>query len=100
MTYDCIDCLKSYQTKKALVQHNNTHHDGKTGVTCTEKDYTWQAKDVGKLHDHLLTLHGIGDPIICNVVEAGKKCCKVFKNTRSSQHHASFHMEKISPVMG
>ena len=93
-SYDCTDCLKTYATKKALKYHNDTIHGGKAGVQCNEEGCSWEAKDVGKLHDHLLTVHGIGEPIVCQVIEAGKKCNKVFKNTRSFQAHASFHMEK------
>ena len=94
LSYDCTDCLKTYATKKALKYHNDTIHQGKAGVQCKQEDCNWEAKDVGKLHEHLLKVHGIGEPIICNVIENGKKCAKVFTNTRSFQAHASFHMEK------
>ena len=94
ISYDCTDCLKTYATKKALKYHNDTIHGGKAGVQCKEEGCNWEAKDVGKLHDHLLTAHGIGDPIVCNMIENGKKCGKVFTNTRSFQAHAAFHMEK------
>ena len=93
-SYDCTDCLKTYATKKALKYHNDTIHGGKAGVHCKEEGCKWEAKDVGKLHDHLLSVHGIGDPIVCNVIETGKKCNKVFKNTRSFQAHAALHMDK------
>ena len=47
-----------------------------------------------KLLDHLMSVHGIGDQVVCNVIETGKKCNKVFKNTRSFQAHAALHMDK------
>ena len=93
-SYDCTDCLKTYATKKALKYHNDSIHGGKAGVHCKEEGCKWEAKDVGKLHEHLLSVNGIGDPIVCNVIETGKKCNKVFKNTRSFQAHAALHMEK------
>ena len=95
MTYDCAECLKCYQTKKALAHHNKTVHSGIGAVKCTQENCQWQSKEVGSLHQHLLEVHGIGKPIVCNVVTpSGQKCGKVFKNTRSFQAHASFHMQR------
>ena len=95
MTYDCAECLKCYQTKKALAHHNKTVHSGIGAVKCTQENCQWQSKEVGSLHQHLLEVHGIGEPIVCNVVTpSGQKCGKVFKNTRSFQAHASFHMQR------
>ena len=95
MTYDCAESLKCYQTKKALVSHQNTHHKGIGNVKCNQPDCTWQNKDPGKYHNHLLTVHGIGEPIQCKIVgEDGNICGNFFTNTRSFQQHASFHMEK------
>ena len=62
---------------------------------CTEEGCTWEDKDSGKLHQHLLTAHEIGDPLVCQVIlEDGSTCKKVFKNTRSFKTHAAFHLEK------
>ena len=95
MTYDCAECLKCYQTKKALAHHNKTVHSGIGTVKCTQENCQWQSKEVGSLYQHLLEVHGIGEPIVCNVVTpSGQKSSKVFKNTRSFQAHASFHMQR------
>ena len=94
-TFDCAECLKSYQTKKAYKNHEKLKHQGLGKIKCTQEGCDWADPDSGKLHNHLLTAHNIGEPIICNVVlENGKKCGKIFTNTRSFQTHAGFHMEK------
>ena len=94
-TFDCAECLKSYQTKKAYKNHEKLKHQGLGKIKCTQEGCDWADPDSGKLHNHLLTAHNIGEPIVCNVVlENGKKCGKIFTNTRSFQTHAGFHMEK------
>ena len=97
-TYDCADCLKSYQTQKAYKNHVKIKHKGLGKVKCTQEGCPWEDADAGKLHNHLLKVHNIGEPIQCNIVlENGKKCGKIFTNTRSFQTHAGFHMEKSLP---
>ena len=94
-TFDCAECLKSYQTKKAYKNHEKLKHQGLGKIKCTQEGCDWADADSGKLHNHLLTAHNIGEPIVCNVVlENGKTCGKIFTNTRSFQTHAGFHMEK------
>ena len=94
-TFDCAECLKSYQTKKAYKNHEKLKHQGLGKIKCTQEGCDWVDADSGKLHNHLLTAHNIGEPIVCNVVlENGKTCGKVFTNARSFQTHAGFHMEK------
>ena len=94
-TFDCAECLKSYQIKKAYKNHEKLKHQGLGKIKCIQEGCDWADPDSGKLHNHLLTAHNIGEPIVCNVVlENGKKCGKIFTNTRSFQTHAGFHMEK------
>ena len=94
-TFDCAECLKSYQTKKAYKNHEKLKHQGLGKIKCTQEGCDWADADSGKLHNHLLTAHNKGEPIVCNVVlENGKTCGKIFPNTRSFQTHAGFHMEK------
>ena len=94
-TFDCAECLKSYQTKKAYKNHERLKHQGLGKIKCTQEGCDWADPDSGKLHNCLLTAHNIGEPIVCNVVlENGKKCGKIFTNTRSLQTHAGFHKEK------
>ena len=94
-TFDCAECLKSYQTKKAYRNHEKLKHQGLGKIKCTQEGCDRADADSGKLHNHLLTAHNIGEPIVCNVVlENGKTCGKMFTNTRSFQTHAGFHMEK------
>ena len=94
-TFDCAECLKSYQTKKAYKNHEKLKHQGLGKIKCTQEGCDWADPNSGKLHNHLLTAHNIGEPIVCNVVlENCKKCGKIFTNTRSFQTHAGFHMEK------
>ena len=94
-TFDCAECLKSYQTKKAYKNHEKLKHQGLGKIKCTQEGCDWADADSGKLHNHLLTAHNIREPIVCNVVlENGKTCGKIFTNTRSFQTHAGFHMEK------
>ena len=94
-TFDCAECLKSYQTKKAYKNHEKLKHQGLRKIKCTQEGCDWADADSGKLHNHLLSAHNIGEPIVCNVVlENGKTCGKIFTNTRSFQTHAEFHMEK------
>ena len=94
-TFDCAECLKSYQTKKAYKNHEKLKHQGLGKIKCTQEGCDWADPDSGKLDNYLLTAHNIGEPIVCNVVlENGKKCGKIFTNTRSFQTYAGFHMEK------
>ena len=94
-TFDCAECLKSYQTKTAYKNHEKLKHQGLGKIKCTQEGCDWADVDSGKLHNHLLTAHNIGEPIVCNVVlENGKTCGKMFTNTRSFKTHAGFHMEK------
>ena len=117
MTYDCAECLKCYQTKKALAHHNKTVHSGIGAVKCTQENCNWQSKEVGSLHQHLLEVHGIGEPIVCNVVTpSGQKCGKVFKIQGASRPMPFFickgslnvncvtiillHRNKLRPMLG
>ena len=91
----CADCLKEYANEKGLKNHLKTIHKGEGRCKCPEEGCTWQDKDSCKLHQHLLTVHDIGQPLVCQVtLEDGSTCKKVFKNTRSFKTHAAFHMEK------
>ena len=75
--------------------HIKSIHKGEGKCKCTEEGCDWEDKDSGKLHQHLLTAHEIGDPLVCQVIlEDGSTCKKVFKNTRSFKTHAAFHLEK------
>ena len=95
LTYDCEVCLKSYMHKKGLKQHIDTHHNKVGRCKCPEEGCDWADKDSGKLHNHLLVAHEIGEPVQCCVtMESGEKCGKIFTNTRSFQQHAAFHLEK------
>ena len=94
-SYSCAECLKSYVNEKGLKYHIKSIHKGEARCKCTEEGCTWEDKDSGKLHQHLLTAHEIGDPLVCQVIlEDGSTCKKVFKNTRSFKTHAAFHLEK------
>ena len=95
LTYDCEVCLKSYMHKKGLKQHIDTHHNKVGRCKCPQEGCDWADKDSGKLHNHLLVAHEIGEPVQCCVtMESGEKCGKIFTNTRSFQQHAAFHLEK------
>ena len=95
LTYDCEVCLKSYMHKKGLKQHIDTHHNKVGRCKCPQEGCDWADKDSGKLHNHLLVAHEIGEPVQCCVTnETGEKCGKIFTNTRSFQQHATFHLEK------
>ena len=94
-SYSCAECLKSYVNEKGLKYHIKSIHKGEGKCKCTEEGCDWEDKDSGKLHQHLLTAHEIGDPLVCQVIlEDGSTCKKVFKNTRSFKTHAAFHLEK------
>ena len=94
-SFSCADCCKEYANEKGLKYHLKTIHKGEGRCKCPEEGCTWQDKDSGKLHNHLLTAHKIGDPLVCQVtLEDGSTCKKVFRNTRSFKTHAAFHMEK------
>ena len=81
--------------EKGLKYHIKSIHKGEGKCKCTEEGCNWEDKDSGKLHQHLLTVHEIGDPLVCQVIlEDGSTCKKVFKNTRSFKTHAAFHVEK------
>ena len=94
-SFSCADCCKEYANEKGLKYHLKTIHKGEGRCKCPEEGCTWQDKDSGKLHQHLLTVHDIGQPLVCQVtLEDGNTCKKVFKNTRSFKTHAAFHLEK------
>ena len=94
-SYSCAQCLKCYVNEKGLKYHIKSIHKGEGKCKCTEEGCNWEDKDSGKLHQHLLTVHEIGDPLVCQVIlEDGSTCKKVFKNTRSFKTHAAFHLEK------
>ena len=94
-SYSCAQCLKCYVNEKGLKYHIKSIHKGEGKCKCTEEGCNWEDKDSGKLHQHLLTVHDIGDPLVCQVIlEDGSTCKKVFKNTRSFKTHAAFHLEK------
>ena len=94
-SFSCADCVKEYANEKGLKYHLKTIHKGEGRCKCPEEGCSWQDKDSGKLHQHLLTVHDIGQPLVCQVtLEDGSTCKKVFKNTRSFKTHAAFHMEK------
>ena len=94
-SYSCAECLKSYVNEKGLKYHIKSIHKGEGKCKCTEEGCDWEDKDSGKLHQHLLTAHEIGDPLVCQVIlEDGSTCKKVSKNTRSFKTHAAFHLEK------
>ena len=94
-SYSCAECHKSYVNGKGLKDHIKSIHKGEGKCKCTEEGCDWEDKDSGKLHQHLLTAHEIGDPLVCKVIlEDGSTCKKVFKNTRSFKTHAAFHLEK------
>ena len=94
-TYDCESCIKHYKSEKALKTHIRTQHDGVGRVKCTEEGFEWKSKDTGTLHNHLLTVHEIGEPIKCNMINSdGQKCGKVFINTRSFTEHKDIHRLK------
>ena len=99
-SYSCAECLKSYVNEKGLKYHIKSIHKGEGKCKCTEEGCDWEDKDSGKLHQHLLTAHEIGDPLVCQVIlEDGSTCKKVFKNTRSFKTHAAFHLEKSLNVI-
>ena len=94
-SYSCAECLKCYVNEKGLKYHIRSIHKGEGKCKCTEEGCNWEDKDSGKLHQYLLTVHEIGDPLVCQVIlEDGSTCKKVFKNTRSFKTHADFHLEK------
>ena len=94
-TYDCEDCVKHYKSEKALKTHIKTVHDGIGRVKCSEEGCNWRSKDPGTYHNHLLTVHDIGEPIKCNMINSdGQKCGKVFINTRSFTEHKDVHRLK------
>ena len=99
-SYSCAECLKSYVNEKGLKYHIKSIHKGEGKCKCTEEGCNWEDKDSGKLHQHLLTAHEIGDPLVCQVIlKDGSTCKKVFKNTRSFKTHAAFHLEKSLNVI-
>ena len=94
-TYDCADCMKQYTSNKALQLHFKMKHDNIGRVKCTEENCDWTHQDPGTLHNHLLTKHEIGEPIVCKMTNSdGKVCNKVFINTRSFQDHKIVHLER------
>ena len=87
--------MKQYTSKKALQLHFKLKHDNLGRVKCTEEDCDWTHQDPGTLHNHLLTKHEIGEPIVCKLKNSdGKECNKVFINTRSFQDHKIVHLER------
>ena len=94
-TFDCADCMKQYTSKKALQLHFKLKHENLGRVKCTEDNCDWTHQDPGTLHNHLLTKHEIGEPIVCKLKNSdGKECNKVFINTRSFQDHKIVHLER------
>ena len=63
-SYSCAECLKSYVNEKGLKYHIKSIHKGEGKCKCTEEGCDWEDKDSGKLHQHLLTAHEIGDPLV------------------------------------
>ena len=77
-SYSCAECLKSYVNEKGLKYHIKSIHKGEGKCKCTEEGCDWEDKDSGKLHQHLLTAHEIGDPLVCQVIlEDAKKFLRI-----------------------
>ena len=93
--YDCLTCMKHFKSDKAFKAHIKTKHEGKGKVKCNQEGCPWVSNDPGQLHDHLLKIHEIGEPIVCKMENSdGKVCGKVFVNTRSFQSHRDIHQER------
>ena len=94
-TYDCAECMKQYNSHKSLRLHFKIKHQNIGRVKCSEPQCGWTDQDPGKLHNHLLKEHDIGEPIICKMENSdGKICNKIFINTRSFQEHKIVHSER------
>ena len=94
-TYDCAECMKQYNSHKSLKLHFKLKHQNIGRVKCSEPQCGWTDQYPGKLHNHLLTKHDIGEPIICQIENSdGKICNKIFINTRSFQEHKIVHSER------
>ena len=94
-TYDCAECMKQYNSHKSLKLHFKLKHQNIGRVKCSEPQCEWTDQDPGKLHNHLLKQHDIGEPIVCKLENSdGKICNKIFINTRSFQEHKVVHSER------
>ena len=93
--YDCEACVKHYKLEKALIIHIKTTHNGVGRVKCSEEGCTWVSKDTGTLHQHLLTIHEIGEPIKCQMLNSdGVPCRKVFMFSERPGVYKDVHKEK------
>ena len=94
-TYDYAECMKQYNSHKSLKLHFKLKHQNIGRVKYSEPQCGWTDQDPGKLHNHLLTKHDIGEPIVCQIENSdGKICNKIFINTRSFQEHKIVHSER------
>ena len=94
-TYDCAECMKQYNSHKSLRLHFKIKYQNIGRVKCSEPQCGLTDQDPGKLHNHLLKQHDIGEPIVCKLENSdGKICNKIFINTRSFQEDKIVHSER------
>ena len=87
--------MKQYNSHKSLRLHFKLKHQNIGRVKCSEPQCGWTDQDPGKLYNHLLKQHDIGELIVCQIENLdGKICNKIFINTRSFQEHKIVHSER------